>query len=146
MTPQDAIKTFPEIHENSSGEYVKFLQAMLCSYSDQMRLSIKDSGKIDGDYGSGTKATVKMFQHDVNILLGYEKLEEDGICGRNTWNALADRTSRSSKPGSVGYCYQMNDPYAFSVSSVSVTTSTEWYYYDWFDSAVPFKSLGHLYK
>lgn len=62
------------IKRKSRGEEVSYLQ---------MKLNVLGyaAGAVDGVFGRGTESAVKMFQRKM-------KLDDDGIVGRNTWNAL----------------------------------------------------------
>lgn len=40
---------------------------------------------IDGQFGPDTKKLVMSFQNKINNLLGYHRLDVDGIVGQNTW-------------------------------------------------------------
>ena len=66
------------IDENSSPEEIKYVQLQL------MRLGILSEGDVDGKYGKTTKEGVKAFQMRVNDLLGYDAVNEDGVCDDRT--------------------------------------------------------------
>jgi len=61
---------------------VIYLQQLLTSF-------LYDVGTIDGIFGSNTDRAVREFQRE-------NGLTEDGIVGRNTWNALISSTGRSN--------------------------------------------------
>lgn len=65
---------FPTVRKGNSGEYVTILQQALNSAG----ISIE----TDGKFGKNTETAVKTFQ-------GQHGLTADGICGKNTWAALA---------------------------------------------------------
>lgn len=139
MTLQDAIRSFDVLRLGSSGKQVKMLQAMLCSYSMQMKETLRAAGGIDGSFGSSTESCVKMFQRDV-------ALEQDGVVGWKTWNVLAIKTQDTNITNAEnGRWYQLTSPYAFSVKYVgssigTVNSSSKWYYFD------PFSSQTATYK
>lgn len=62
--------------EGSKGEQVKTAQRLLKA----MGYSVGLSG-ADGDFGAKTEKAVKKFQNDA-------KLDDDGIIGQRTWEAL----------------------------------------------------------
>lgn len=73
----EAVKDgFPMLKKGSKGEYVTLLQTKLVNKG----YSVGSYG-IDGDFGSGTEKAVKQFQKD-------HGLNDDGIVGKNTWDAL----------------------------------------------------------
>jgi len=67
---------FPTLKKGSKGEWVTLLQTKLV----QAGYDVGSYG-IDGSFGKGTEKAVKAFQHD-------HGLKEDGIAGKNTWDAL----------------------------------------------------------
>lgn len=69
---------YPTLRRGSKGEYVTLLQTQLY----QKGYNIGSAG-VDGDFGRGTEAAVKLFQKD-------NGLESDGIVGQKTWSALMD--------------------------------------------------------
>lgn len=66
----------PTLRMGSTGEYVTLLQTKLI----QRGYSLEPYG-ADGKYGNKTVEAVKAFQRD-------NGLTADGICGKNTWNAI----------------------------------------------------------
>ncbi len=52
------------------------------------------TGKLDGDFGSGTQSAVRNFQRGA-------KIEVDGECGNATWTALRAKINGSSGSGST---------------------------------------------
>lgn len=62
------------VRRGSKGDAVKGLQ-------NALKARGYDVGAVDGVFGSGTERAVKQFQGDFG-------LEEDGIAGPNTWEAL----------------------------------------------------------
>ena len=70
------VETRPTLKRGSKGEYVVILQKELI----QLGYSVGATG-VDGDFGKNTEAGVKKFQKD-------HALAEDGIVGKNTWEAL----------------------------------------------------------
>ena len=71
--------TLKVLQKDSAGEQVKTLQRLLrmMGYKDQYGNTLV----IDGDFGAKTTHALKKFQKA-------EGLDADGICGKNTWNAL----------------------------------------------------------
>ena len=69
-------KTQPTIRKGNKNVYVKELQTML----DKLGYSLGICG-IDGDFGTATEKAVREFQRD-------NGLEQDGVCGPKTWQAL----------------------------------------------------------
>lgn len=53
------------------------------------------TGKLDGNYGSGTQSAVRNFQRNAKISV-------DGACGKQTWNALAAQINGGSTGGGNG--------------------------------------------
>lgn len=66
--------TLKILENGSEGEQVKTLQRLLNALGH-------NSGKADGIFGAQTLKAVKSFQK-------YEKLEVDGVVGKNTWTKL----------------------------------------------------------
>ena len=66
------------IDENSTPEEIKYVQLQLAN------LGILNSSDVDGKYGSTTRNAVKTFQMRVNDILGYDALNEDGVCDDRT--------------------------------------------------------------
>lgn len=64
----------PTVKRGSKGEAVKGLQNALKARS-------YDFGPVDGDFGPATEDAVKQFQREAG-------LDEDGIAGPRTWEAL----------------------------------------------------------
>lgn len=64
----------PTLKQGSRGDAVKGLQNALTARG-------YDPGAIDGIFGSATTEAVKQFQRDFG-------LDDDGIAGPNTWEAL----------------------------------------------------------
>lgn len=64
----------PTLRRGSRNDTVKYLQSKLAS-------KLYYAGKVDGIFGAGTERAVREFQAD-------NGLSQDGIVGRNTWNAL----------------------------------------------------------
>lgn len=71
----------PTLRMGSTGEYVTLLQTKLI----QRGYSLEPYG-ADGKYGNKTVEAVKAFQRD-------NGLTADGICGKNTWNAILSGTT-----------------------------------------------------
>lgn len=148
MTLQSALNTFGILKRGSSGNYVKLLQAMLCSAAQQFQYDIELGGGIDGVFGSYTELAVEVFQRD-------NALEYDGIVGSNTWNCLAAHTYPTTMSSSaLGRWYSLGRNYAFSIqdgnsTANNVTATSEWYYYNAFSKdnvqAARFVHLGRLY-
>ena len=76
--------SFPNQQTTSFTTHTYAVQAYLYNYSDETNSLIRNAGGIDGYFGSGTYSAVVAFQ-------GAEDLEEDGIVGPNTWNAMWDK-------------------------------------------------------
>jgi hypothetical protein len=70
----------PTLRKGDRGEYVTLMQTELI----QKGYSCGDTG-ADGVFGTQTEKAVKRFQKDNGLL-------EDGICGKQTWNALSEQT------------------------------------------------------
>ena len=70
----------PTLRKGDRGEYVTLMQTELI----QKGYSCGDSS-ADGVFGTQTEKAVKRFQKDNGLV-------EDGICGKNTWNALSEQT------------------------------------------------------
>lgn len=66
----------PTLRKGSSGEYVTLLQTMLI----QRGYDVGSTG-ADGKFGKATMNAVLQFQKDMGLV-------QDGIVGKNTWNAL----------------------------------------------------------
>ena len=66
------------INENSSPEEIKYVQLQLAN------LGILKNSDVDGKYGTTTKNAVKNFQMRVNDILGYDAVNEDGVCDDRT--------------------------------------------------------------
>lgn len=66
----------PTLRKGSTGEYVTLLQTKLI----QRGYDLNPYG-ADGKYGNKTVEAVKAFQRD-------NGLSADGVCGKNTWNAI----------------------------------------------------------
>ena len=62
------------VDENSPEESVRYVQEMLAT------LGVLDSGKVDGKFGSGTRAALVRFQERVNELQGGNVLNTEGNC------------------------------------------------------------------
>ena len=73
-------ETKPTLRRGSKGEWVTVLQTKLVSRGYDI-----GSAGIDGNYGRGTEAAVKAFQHDMGLTA-------DGIGGPKTWEALENTT------------------------------------------------------
>lgn len=73
---------YPTVKRNSTGEYVTILQRDLVALGYNLgTYGVKKDG-VDGKFGTTTRDAVRAFQKKVNIKV-------DGICGPNTWAALA---------------------------------------------------------
>lgn len=69
------------IKKGSTGGQVAAMQAMLIGYG----YSVGESG-TDGDFGEATEKALKRYQGD-------HQLQDDGICGPNTWTSLFSAVS-----------------------------------------------------
>ena len=87
----------------STGPMVEFLQNIL------KRLNFY-SGKIDGIFGNSTKNSVITFQHSYN-------LNDDGIVGPLTWNALKPYIN-----GSLGFIVPTNISYSSSILELNINS------------------------
>lgn len=67
------IENYPTIRQGSRGNFVKILQYLLNEYGFNL--------EPDGVFGGNTLRAVKTFQANNNLT-------QDGIVGRNSWNAL----------------------------------------------------------
>lgn len=65
--------TLPVLRKGSKGETVETLQRLLNSYGSNLTL--------DGDFGANTDRALRVFQKA-------QKLEVDGICGKESWKRL----------------------------------------------------------
>lgn len=61
------------LKKGSKGEQVKTLQILLNAFGNNLT--------VDGDFGSRTNSALRSYQKA-------NKLEVDGICGKNSWNSL----------------------------------------------------------
>ncbi|MCH5279313.1 MAG: peptidoglycan-binding protein [Christensenellaceae bacterium] len=84
------IGSWPVIRNGSSGYSVAMLQYLL---NERIGAGLS----VDGKFGALTTAAVKRFQR----MYG---LEEDGIVGKNTWEALTNFLQRTSSYGRSGTC------------------------------------------
>lgn len=66
----------PTLRKGNKNAYVTQMQTML----DKLGYSLGSCG-IDGDFGTATQKAVKEFQRD-------HRLDQDGVCGPKTWEAL----------------------------------------------------------
>ena len=71
-----ADRGLPQLRKGDKGKCVKAMQILLIGYG----YSCGGYG-ADGDFGSGTDASVRSFQKD-------HSLAADGICGPQTWGSL----------------------------------------------------------
>jgi len=83
----------PTIRRGSKGQDVKDAQTMLYNLGYDL-----GSWGIDGDYGRATEAAVKEFQRD-------HKLNQDGVIGPLTWDALEKASEALKKPSGGGDKY-----------------------------------------
>lgn len=67
-------------------------------------------GKIDGIFGSDTRNAVIIFQKNSN-------LKQDGIVGKNTWNALSPYIN-----GALGFIVPTNISYSSSILKINLDT------------------------
>lgn len=67
------VGAYPTIRQGDRGNFVKLLQLLLNQYGYNVA--------VDGIFGGGTSRAVLDFQKNNNLT-------QDGIVGRNTWNAL----------------------------------------------------------
>ena len=117
-------RSFPTQRTDSySTEYTAALQRILMDYGGTPASKMRSAGGMDGVYGNGTKNAVASLQSDQDI-------NNDGICGRNTWGALYGTlkftTSNNKKYGRPVYGYSVNNsaPYDIRCSS----TNSSWCY------------------
>lgn len=78
----------PTVRKGSKGQDVKDMQTMLYNLGYNL-----GSYGIDGDFGSATQAALKEFQRD-------HKLNQDGVCGPLTWDALEKASEAVKQPSS----------------------------------------------
>jgi peptidoglycan hydrolase-like protein with peptidoglycan-binding domain len=71
---------YPTIQFGDTGDAVMFAQAILV-WLGYLNRGSKNFNNVDGDFGLLTKSATLGFQSS-------EKLEIDGIIGKNTWAAL----------------------------------------------------------
>ena len=76
----------PTIRRGNKGDYVKEAQTMLYNLGYNL-----GSYGIDGDFGKATESAVKEFQRD-------HKLNQDGVIGPLTWDALQKATESIKQP------------------------------------------------
>ena len=76
----------PTVRRGSKGEDVKLMQTMLYN----LGYSLGSYG-IDGDFGRDTEKALKEFQRD-------HKLNQDGVCGPLTWDALEKASEAIKQP------------------------------------------------
>lgn len=69
------------LRKGSEGEQVKTLQRLLLALGYEMKSASGKKYGADGDFGGATETAVKAFQRA-------KGLEDDGVVGKNTWNAL----------------------------------------------------------
>ncbi len=82
--PQPPTEQLPVLREGSRGDAVKALQ-------EQLKTLGYNIGNVDGIFGPGTTAAVKLFQSD-------NGLTPDGIVGQRTWEALAKAQKPQPEP------------------------------------------------
>ncbi len=82
--PQPPTEQLPVLREGSRGDAVKALQEQLKSLGYNV-------GAVDGIFGPGTTAAVKLFQSD-------NGLTPDGVVGQRTWEALAKAQKPQPEP------------------------------------------------
>lgn len=75
-----SLNRYPTLRKSSRGAYVNLLQRLLTSY-------LYPLGEIDGIFGANTERAVKQFQSE-------NALDDDGIVGVRTWNALLSSKGR----------------------------------------------------
>lgn len=73
---------YPTIRKNDENDYVTILQTYLKQLGYDLGAWGEAKDGIDGEYGAKTQAAVRALQKKANIKV-------DGICGPNTWDALA---------------------------------------------------------
>ena len=96
LTEEDVSREFSVVlRPGDSGSEVRQIQyylSVLAYFDDQLPLP-----EFDGTFGPATEATVRAFQRQ-------QGLAEDGIVGRDTWNAIIrqyDATRSSIAPGAL---------------------------------------------
>lgn len=88
--PKD--KTWPTIRKGNKNVYVKQMQQIL----DKLGYNLGICG-VDSDFGTATEKALKEFQRD-------HQLEQDGVCGPQTWAALKEAEAKlSEKPAEERY-------------------------------------------
>ncbi len=80
--PEVNLSNCPTIRKGDKNHYVTLLQTYLKKLGYNLGTYGENNDGIDGDFGSKTQTAVRAFQKKVNIKV-------DGICGPNTWSALA---------------------------------------------------------
>lgn len=103
------VASFPQIGYLSSNQtYVYALQAYLMRFNDTCRSKLKyGNSYMDGEYGGCTKAAVAYAQS----ILG---VDSDGVCGSDTWTAIANSlvnngTGVYRRYSTHGNCYCVED-------------------------------------
>lgn len=71
----------PVLRKGSEGEAVKTLQRLLLALGYEMKSASGKKYGADGSFGGATEEAVKAFQRA-------KGLDDDGVVGKNTWNAL----------------------------------------------------------
>lgn len=82
IVPDVNLSNCPTIRKGDKNHYVTLLQTYLKKLGYNLGTYGENNDGIDGDFGSKTQTAVRAFQKKVNIKV-------DGICGPNTWEALA---------------------------------------------------------
>ena len=97
ITQEDISREFSTVlRPGDSGSEVRQIQyylSVLAYFDDEL-----PQPEFNGTFGSATEATVRAFQRQ-------QGLAEDGIVGRDTWNAIIrqyDATRNSIAPGTLG--------------------------------------------
>ncbi len=103
------VENYPTIRLNSSGNFVYILQYSLNQYGYNL--------SVDGRFGTRTANAVVDFQRN-------NGLTQDGIVGRNTWNALlnlnpsANVLRRGSKNSAVLFLQKLLLSYLYPITSL----------------------------
>ncbi|THV39670.1 hypothetical protein FAB82_17300 [Glycomyces buryatensis] len=69
------------VKQDSRGSGVRRAQGLILAYGGAPAARLKSAGGIDGIFGPGSTAAVKLFQKAKSLLV-------DGIVGPKTWSRL----------------------------------------------------------
>lgn len=108
---KEEVASFPQIGYLSGEQtYVFALQAYLMRFNDTCRSKLKYGNTyMDGQYGGCTKKALAYAQSILNV-------ESDGICGEDTWGAIANSLVNNGsgvyrRYSTHGNCYVVAENY-----------------------------------